>query len=89
VGPATQPLPLLAFTSEPSVRNQLALTWGTKAFLVTRVETTDAMVRLMDHAMLSVGRFQPGDPGCLAGRRADRGRWFLRADRFEPVISPR
>ena len=54
-------LPLLAFTSEPPVRNQLALTWGIEAFLVARVETTDAMVRLVDHAMLSIGRYQPGD----------------------------
>jgi pyruvate kinase len=55
------PLPLLAFTPEPAVRNQLALTWGTESFLVARVETTDAMVRLVDHAMLSIGRYQPGD----------------------------
>ena len=54
-------LPLLAFTPEPSVRNQLALTWGTETFLVARVETTDAMVRLVDQAMLSIGRYQPGD----------------------------
>jgi pyruvate kinase len=54
-------LPLLAFTPEAPVRNQLALTWGTETFLVPRVETTDAMVRLVDHAMLSIGRYQPGD----------------------------
>jgi pyruvate kinase len=54
-------LPLLAFTPEPPVRNQLALTWGTETFLVPRVETTDAMVRQVDQAMLSIGRYQPGD----------------------------
>jgi pyruvate kinase len=64
-------LPLLAFTPEPAVRSQLALTWGTETFLVPRVETTDAMVRLVDHAiamvrlvdhaMLSIERYQPGD----------------------------
>jgi pyruvate kinase len=54
-------LPLLAFTPEPPVRNQLALTWGTETFLVPRVESTDAMVRLVDQAMLSIGRYQPGD----------------------------
>jgi pyruvate kinase len=54
-------LPLLAFTPEPSVRSQLALTWGTETFLVPRVETTDAMVRQVDQAMLSIGRYQPGD----------------------------
>jgi pyruvate kinase len=55
------PLPLLAFTPEAEVRSQLALTWGTETFLVPRVETTDAMVRLVDQAMLSIGRYQPGD----------------------------
>ncbi|MDQ4010831.1 MAG: pyruvate kinase [Actinomycetota bacterium] len=54
-------LPLLAFTPEPPVRNQLALTWGIETFLVPRVETTDAMVRQVDQAMLTIGRYQPGD----------------------------
>ncbi|MGH3905618.1 MAG: pyruvate kinase [Pseudonocardiaceae bacterium] len=54
-------LPLLAFTPEPPVRNQLALTWGTETFLVPKVESTDAMVQQVDHAMLSIGRYQPGD----------------------------
>ena len=54
-------LPLLAFTPEPAVRNQLALTWGTETFLVPRVDTTDAMVRLVDQAVLSIGRYEPGD----------------------------
>ncbi|MDQ4020169.1 MAG: pyruvate kinase [Actinomycetota bacterium] len=54
-------LPLLAFTPEPPVRSQLALTWGTETFLVPRVESTDAMVRQVDQAMLTIGRYQPGD----------------------------
>ncbi|MEO7195132.1 MAG: pyruvate kinase [Pseudonocardiaceae bacterium] len=54
-------LPLLAFTPEPQVRNQLALTWGTETFLVPQVDSTDAMVRQVDQAMLSIGRYQPGD----------------------------
>jgi pyruvate kinase len=54
-------LPLLAFTPMPSVRSQLALTWGTETFLVPHVDSTDAMIRLVDHAMLSIGRFAPGD----------------------------
>ncbi len=54
-------LPLLAFTPEPQVRSQLTLTWGTETFLVPRVDTTDAMVRQVDQAMLSIGRYQPGD----------------------------
>jgi pyruvate kinase len=41
-------LPLLAFTPEPGVRNQLALSWGIEPFLVPQVQTTDAMVGLVD-----------------------------------------
>ncbi|GAA4412923.1 pyruvate kinase [Actinokineospora soli] len=54
-------LPLLAFTPEPSVRSQLALTWGTETFLVPKVDSTDAMVRQVDTSMLSIGRYQAGD----------------------------
>ncbi|MGH3980550.1 MAG: pyruvate kinase [Pseudonocardiaceae bacterium] len=54
-------LPLLAFTPVAAVRSQLALTWGTETFLVPRVDSTDAMVRQVDQAMLSIGRYQRGD----------------------------
>jgi pyruvate kinase len=54
-------LPLLAFTPVPVVRNQLALSWGTETFLVAPVQTTDAMVRQVDEAVLSIKRYQPGD----------------------------
>ncbi|MDQ4119177.1 MAG: pyruvate kinase [Actinomycetota bacterium] len=54
-------LPLLAFTPEPAVRSQLAMTWGVETFLVDKVATTDAMVRQVDQAILSIGRFKPGD----------------------------
>ena len=54
-------LPLLAFTPEPAVRSQLAMTWGVETFLVDKVESTDAMVRQVDNAILSIGRFKPGD----------------------------
>jgi pyruvate kinase len=55
------PLPLLAFTPEPHVRSQMALTWGTETFLVPSVDSTDAMVRQVDISMLSIGRYKPGD----------------------------
>ncbi|GGM37024.1 pyruvate kinase [Longimycelium tulufanense] len=55
------PLPLLAFTPVEEVRSQLALTWGTETFLVPRVDSTDQMIRQVDQAMLSIGRYQPGD----------------------------
>ena len=54
-------LPLLAFTPEPAVRSQLAMTWGVETFLVDKVTSTDAMIRQVDQAILSIGRFKPGD----------------------------
>ncbi|WP_026316581.1 pyruvate kinase [Actinokineospora enzanensis] len=54
-------LPLLAFTPDPAVRSQLALTWGTETFLVPEVDSTDRMVRQVDLSMLSIGRYRPGD----------------------------
>ncbi|GAB3501709.1 pyruvate kinase [Amycolatopsis cihanbeyliensis] len=54
-------LPLLAFTPEESVRSQLALTWGTATRIVPAVDSTDQMVRQVDHAMLEMGRHQEGD----------------------------
>jgi pyruvate kinase len=54
-------LPLLAFTPDPGVRNQLTLSWGVETFLVDYVEHTDAMFRQVDHAMLGLGRGVPGE----------------------------
>ncbi|WP_069850566.1 pyruvate kinase [Actinoalloteichus hymeniacidonis] len=54
-------LPLLAFTPEPEVRAQLSMTWGTETFLVDKVDSTDRMVQQVDHAMLSMDRYQRGD----------------------------
>jgi len=54
-------LPLLAFTPEPAVRNQLALSWGVETFLVPFVHHTDDMFRQVDHALLGLGRAVHGD----------------------------
>ena len=53
-------LPLLAFTPVGAVRSQLALTWGAETFLVPEVESTDAMVRLVDDALVKIGRHDVG-----------------------------
>jgi pyruvate kinase len=55
------PIPLLAFTTEPATRNQLALTWGAQTFLVPPVAHTDDMVRQVDAALLDTGRCDKGD----------------------------
>jgi pyruvate kinase len=54
-------LPLLAFTPEPAVRDQLALSWGTESHLVAFVQHTDDMFRQVDQALLGLGRANPGD----------------------------
>jgi pyruvate kinase len=54
-------IPLLAFTPEPAVRSQLALTWGIETFLVPFVQHTDEMVRQVDQALLGIERLQDGD----------------------------
>ena len=54
-------LPLLAFTPDPRVRNQLTLSWGVETFVVDYVEHTDAMFRQVDQALLGLGRGLPGD----------------------------
>jgi pyruvate kinase len=54
-------LPLLAFTPDETVRNQLSLSWGVEAFLAPLVHHTDEMFRQVDEAMLALGRAQPDD----------------------------
>jgi pyruvate kinase len=54
-------LPLLAFTPDETVRNQLSLSWGVEAFLAPLVRHTDEMFRQVDEAMLALGRAQPDD----------------------------
>ena len=54
-------LPLLAFTPDDSVRNQLTLSWGVETFLVPSVRHTDEMFVQVDHALLGLGRARPGD----------------------------
>ncbi|MGV0644986.1 pyruvate kinase [Mycolicibacterium sp. XJ879] len=55
------PLPLLAFTSLPEIRSQLALTWGTETFIVPHIQTTDGMIRHVDQSLLELGRYKRGD----------------------------
>lgn len=55
------PLPLLAFTSRPEIRSQLAMTWGTETFIVPELKTTDEMIRQVDKSLLELGRYQRGD----------------------------
>jgi pyruvate kinase len=55
------PIPLLAFTTNPATRSQLALTWGAETFVVPEVAHTDDMVRQVEAALLDIGRCDKGD----------------------------
>jgi pyruvate kinase len=55
------PIPLLAFTTEPATRSQLALTWGVETFIVQTVRHTDDMVHEVDAALVNLGRCAIGD----------------------------
>ncbi|MEV4511850.1 pyruvate kinase [Dactylosporangium sp. NPDC049525] len=54
-------LPLLAFTPEPTVRNQLALSWGVQTFDVPFVQHTDEMFQQVDLAMVGLPWLSAGD----------------------------
>ena len=77
-------VPILAFTPNPRVRSQLALTWGVETFLAPGVAHTDDMVVQVDRALLDIGRSTQGDrvviiagvppgiPGTTNGMRVHR-----------------
>ena len=54
-------IPVLAFTPEPRVRSQLALSWGIETFLAPFVKHTDEMVLQVDTSLLSIGRAEKGE----------------------------
>ncbi len=54
-------LPLLAFVTASEIRSQLALTWGAETFIVPHADSTDDMIRQVDHSLLELGRYQRGD----------------------------
>ena len=54
-------IPLLAFTPDPAVRSQLALSWGVETFITPTVQHTDEMIRAVEESMLANGRGRAGD----------------------------
>jgi pyruvate kinase len=55
------PIPLMAFTTDPAIRSQLALTWGVETFIVPEVRHTDDMVHEVDSALVNLDRCAIGD----------------------------
>lgn len=54
-------IPMFAFTTEPTIRRRLALTWGIQPFMVEPVTHTDEMYRQVDDFLLGTGRAQVGE----------------------------
>ncbi|HET9382382.1 MAG TPA: pyruvate kinase [Streptomyces sp.] len=55
------PIPVLAFTPDPTTRGRLSLTWGVETFLGPRVNSTDAMVGQVDELLPQYARCEKGD----------------------------
>ncbi|GGO92821.1 pyruvate kinase [Wenjunlia tyrosinilytica] len=55
------PIPIIAYTTDESTQNQLALSWGVEASVVPFIENTDDMVTQVDLAMLKLPQFTEGD----------------------------
>lgn len=54
-------LPLLVFTPDPSVRSQLALSWGTETFLTREVDSTDEMMAEVNRNLLAMKDYDRDD----------------------------
>ena len=70
------PIPLMAFTTEPATRSQLALTWGVETFISPTVRHTDEMVHEVDSALVGLNPLRIGDTmtSWRAARPAARAR---------------
>ncbi|OIV35422.1 pyruvate kinase [Mangrovactinospora gilvigrisea] len=55
------PIPVLAFSPDETVRNQLALSWGVETFHSPLAKHTDEMVEQVDAELLRLGRCAKGD----------------------------
>ena len=53
--------PMIAFTPDPHTQKRLALSWGVDAELVDHVDSTDAMVNVVDSFLRDSGRAVDGD----------------------------
>ena len=55
------PIPMLAFTPDAQIRNQLALTWGAETYQVPTVAHSDAMVVQVNQTLRANGLAETGD----------------------------
>ncbi|MEA2973569.1 MAG: pyruvate kinase [Actinomycetota bacterium] len=54
-------IPVLAFTSMPEVRSQLAVTWGVETFVAPLFGSASEAVAMVDHLLVNLGRGRPGE----------------------------
>lgn len=54
-------IPIVALTTEPGIRNRMALSWGVESFLVGRVKHTDQMMVQVDDVLLGENKAALGD----------------------------
>ena len=59
-------IPVLALSSYPETRRQLALTWGVESITVEKIESIEHMVDLALHQAVAVGIAEPGDVTVIA-----------------------
>ena len=56
----------MAFTSNPSTRNRLAIVWGVTPLLFGRFETTDEMIAEAERILLTLGLASRGERVAMA-----------------------
>jgi pyruvate kinase len=79
-------VPILAFTDDETVCNQLALWWGVTPFLCDFRSSTEEQIAALQDALLDTGQASPGDTVVIMGslpimRRARTN--FLKLHRIE------
>jgi len=55
------PVPIYAFTPDEAVARRLALVYGVIPLLAPNVQSTDEMLRVMEHALIETGRLRLND----------------------------
>jgi pyruvate kinase len=61
------PVPIYAFTNVAATLRRLPLLWGTSAFLVGDVNSTDEMMRVVDEAVVRLGLAKEGEVVVISG----------------------
>jgi pyruvate kinase len=60
-------LPILAFTTRPTTRSELALSWGIETFITEMTNSTDTEIQNVNNELLRLGRCEPGDLVVIIG----------------------